>query len=253
MSNRLDGRHALVSGATSDIGLAIVGSLLSAGATVHALGRRLERLDTLQHERLHAHAIDLVDEGAVASLASTGSIDILVLNAAHPSERKPLLTGGVSLVRAVMEVNFFAGVTLLQAVLGGMVDRRWGRIVHISSLAAAIGQAQAPGYCASKAALDALCRNVAIDYSAFGVTANSIEVGPVNTERLQAHGPIKLRRLAFSTAVRRLGNPEEVAHAVSYLVGEHAGFITGESLRVDGGIHLANPMSTMYVKEGSES
>jgi NAD(P)-dependent dehydrogenase (short-subunit alcohol dehydrogenase family) len=152
-----------------------------------------------------------------------------------------------------MEVNFFAGVTLLQTVLPGMVERRWGRVVHISSLAAAIGQAQAPGYCASKAAMDALLRSVSIDYAHSGVTANSIEIGPIDTERLRAHGPMKLRRLAFSAAVRRVGTPEEVAHTVAYLVSEHAAFVTGATLRVDGGISLGNPLSTMYVKEGSEA
>lgn len=282
----LAGRTALVTGATSDLGRALVLELASAGADVHALGRREEKLASLaasssggkpavtgnltalcaasdtvpQHSaKLDAqfgtvtpHSLDLRDEAAVARLLATvGPIDILVLNAAHPPEAAPFLLGGMDKLRPIMEVNFFSPAQFVLALLPGMLERQWGRVIAISSLAAAIGEAHGPSYCASKAAFEGLMRNLAIDYSPGGITFNVIEPGPVMTERLQVWGPAKARRFALASAVRRVAQPEDVAHAVLFLASPRAGHITGEELRVDGGLHLGNAFAAMYVRPGS--
>lgn len=248
----LHGKAALVTGATGHIGTAIAGALAAAGARVHAVGRRADRLALLTArapDRVIPHVAELAEAGSVARLvAATGPIDILVCNAAHPPERRPFLEGGMRVLRAVLEVNFFAAAELCLAVLPGMVGRGWGRLIAISSLAASIGEAHGPSYCASKAALDGLFRNLAIDYSPSGVTINSIESGPVATERLAGWGATKARRLAMAAAVRRVGTPEDIAHAVLFLAAPEGSFITGESLRVDGGLHLGNPLAAMYVR-----
>jgi 3-oxoacyl-[acyl-carrier protein] reductase len=174
-------------------------------------------------------------------------VDVLVLNAAHESERAPFLTGGMDALRPIMELNFFVPARLCLALLPGMRERGWGRVVAVGSLAASVGEAHGPSYCASKAALAGLFRNLAIDYSRDGITFNTVEPGPIATERLSRWGPQKARRLAMASATRAIATPEDVAHAVRFLASPHAGHITGEELRVDGGLHLGNP--PMYVRE----
>ena len=251
----LAGRTALVTGATSDIGLAITRVLADDGCLVHAAGRRIERLDTLakDHPRhIRPIAFDFTDEAALAAaIAQIGPVDVLVMNAAHPPEKAPLLEGGEATLRAVMETNYFAASRLVLAVLPGMLARGFGRVIHISSLAASIGEAFGPAYCASKSAMDSLMRTCAIDYSPQGVTFNAIECGPLETERMAKWGPAKARRMAMATTVRRLGTGDDIAHAVRFLAAPMGGWVTGEMLRVDGGIHLGNPLSAMFVREGS--
>jgi 3-oxoacyl-[acyl-carrier protein] reductase len=256
MSTPLAGKAALVTGATSDVGMAVSLALAEAGAVVHALGRREMRLAELAalapEGRVAPHTLDLNDAEALdALLADVGAIDVLVLNAAHAAERAPLLEGGEPALRAVLETNFFAAARAVLGVLPGMAARGWGRIVHVSSLAASIGEAHGPAYCASKAAMDALLRSIAIDYSPRGVTANAVEAGPLATERLDRWGPAKARRMALAAAVRRLGTPADVAAAVLYLASPAAGFVTGETHRVTGGLHLGNPLAAMYVREST--
>lgn len=250
--SELSGKTALVTGASGDIGQAIALALATAGATVYAAARRLDKLEALSaaHAGIVPLALDLANPGTVEGL---DGIDILVLNAAHAPERAPLLKGGMETLRAIMEVNFFGQAALIERALPGMVERRWGRLIHISSVAASIGEAHGPSYCASKAAMDGLFRNLTIDYSPYGVTVNSIEPGPILTERFTNYwGPIKARRFSLTTAVRRLGTPEDVANAVGFLASPKASYVTGEVLRIDGGIHLGNPMATMYIRQGSE-
>ncbi len=245
MNATLQGKTALVVGATSDIGLAICRALADEGVGIHALGRRADRLATL-HDAA-THQIDLCDGAALAALLATLQADILVLNAAHESEAAPFLEGGMAALRPIMELNFFVPAQICLAQLPGMVARGWGRVVAVGSLAASVGEAHGPSYCASKAALAGLFRNLAIDYSRHGVTFNTVEPGPVATERLARWGPTKARRLALAAAVRQIGQPEDVAHAVAFLASAHSGHITGEELRVDGGLHLGN--TPMYARE----
>ncbi|MBM3271139.1 MAG: SDR family oxidoreductase [Candidatus Sericytochromatia bacterium] len=242
----LAGKVALVIGATSDVGLAISLALAEAGATVHATGRRSERLAAL-HGSATAHVLDLADADGVQTLLTGIQADVLVLNAAHESEAAPFLEGGMSKLRPIMEINFFAAAAVCLRLLPGMVERGWGRVLAVGSLAASLGEAHGPAYCASKAALEGLFRNLAIDYSRHGITFNTVAPGPIATERLARWGPTKARRLAMATANRRVASPEDVAHAVRFLASPAAGHITGEELRLDGGLHLGNP--PMYVRE----
>jgi NAD(P)-dependent dehydrogenase (short-subunit alcohol dehydrogenase family) len=248
----LSGKHAVVTGATSDVGMAIVRALADQGALVHATGRRPERLEELaasHPDRIVPHVLPFSPEADIAGwVAGLGPVDIVVSNAAHPPELATFLDGGMTTLASIMAVNFFAPAALCHACLPGMIERGWGRLIAISSLASSIGEAHGPGYCASKAALDGLFRNLAIDYSPAGVTVNTIEPGALATERLSRHGAVKARRYAMAAAVRRVGLPEDVARTVTFLASPQAGFITGESLRVNGGLHLGNPLAAMYVR-----
>ena len=250
----LAGLRALVTGATGDIGLAIAAALAQAGAEVHAVGRRPDRLALVAQAGATPHAVDLTQDAALQALLSAlGPINIVVLGAADSAEMAPFLANSLDTMREVMETNFFSAARLIHVVLPGMVEREWGRVIAISSLAASIGEAHGPSYCASKAALDGLLRNLAIDYSPAGVTFNTIEPGPVLTERFNRWGATKARRMAMAAAVRRLGTPEDIAAAVCFFASPGAGFVTGESLRVDGGMHLGNPMAAMYIRESSRA
>lgn len=247
MTLPLSDRVALVSGATSDIGAAICAALQTQGARVVGLGRRLERLPA----GVEGLAVDLSDAAALrAALEGVGPVDVFVHNAAHEPEKKPFLEGGPATVRTLMEVNFMSATEVTHAVLPGMVSRGFGRLVFISSLAASLGEAHGPAYCASKAALEGFARSLAIDYTPAGVTTNIVAPGPVVTERLEGFGKTKARRFAMAAAARRLGEPADVAHAVSFLASPAASYITGETLRVDGGLHLGNPLAAMYVRPG---
>ncbi len=246
---------ALVSGGARGIGRAVALALARNGLAV-AIGDRLEAeaaevAGQVAREggQALALAIDVTDAAAVSAgvaqaSAALGEIDVLV-NCAGWDEFRAFLETDERFWRKVIAINYEGSLRTTQAVLGGMMERRWGRIVNISSDAARVGSAEEAVYAGAKAAVIAFTKTVARESARHGVTANVVCPGPTDTDMLRgmAEGAPDAERLvaALTRAVpmRRLGQPEDVAAAVGFLACEDAGYITGQTLSVSGGLTMA--------------
>jgi NAD(P)-dependent dehydrogenase (short-subunit alcohol dehydrogenase family) len=244
----LEGRTALVTGAAHGIGRVTAHVLAEAGARVAVADRDPSVEDTAQRLRDQgaeslAAVFDVAaaDEvrAAVARLAGAlGPIDVLVSNAAIVDHIAPVTRMQVERWERELAVNLGGAFHLVQAVLPGMAERRWGRIVVISSLAARGGLRLQAGYAASKSGLIGLAQTVALEHARDGVTCNAILPGLIETENV-ARMPAEIRASVIArTPAQRLGTMEEVAQLVAFLVSDAAGFINGAEIRIDGGASL---------------
>lgn len=263
MDLKLHGKIALVTGSSSGIGESIARTLAREGAAVVVHGRSAERTNRVAGEIKEqggtAFAVvgDLTDEPGPnnvvrKALQAAGHIDILVNNAGGSSKSQiHWENGSVSDWKDKFELNLFAPVRVLHAVLPHMKNLGWGRIVQISTGLASQPGAMLVDYAAAKAALNNMTVTLARQFAKFGITINTVSPGPVRTpswERLalrlaQEHGwgdDWKVIEKNFVTQVLpnpvgRVGRVEDVAHAVAFLASPLAGFINGANLRIDGG------------------
>jgi len=248
-------RVALVSGGARGIGRAVALALARDGRAV-AVGDLLEdeaagvaREIEAAGGRALAVALDVTDSASVAvgvarATATLGPIDVLV-NCAGWDEFRPFLETDEPFWRRVIAINYEGCLRTTQAVLGGMMERGWGRIVNISSDAARVGSAHEAVYAGAKAGVIAFTKTVARESARRGVTVNAVCPGPTDTALLRGmtqSAPDSERLVAALTRavpMRRLGRPEEVAAAVAFLACEDAGYITGQTLSVSGGLTMA--------------
>jgi 2-hydroxycyclohexanecarboxyl-CoA dehydrogenase len=185
-----------------------------------------------------------VAAGVQAARQAFGEIDVLV-NVAGWDELKPFVDTDEEFWQEVLEVNFKGGLRLTRALLPSMIERRWGRIVNISSDAGRVGSSLESVYAGAKGAIISFTKTVARETARMGVTANIVCPGPTDTEMLrdvaQAHPDADkvLERLARAVPMKRLGKPEDVAHAVRFFASEQASYITGQTLSVSGGLTMA--------------
>lgn len=247
MNTGLAARVVLVTGGGRGIGRAIALAFAAEGARVAVLGRQLAPLEAtcaLIGEGALPVLADLADaaslDAAVTAIeAALGPIDVLVHNAARFSPRRRLGPGLGAEWQASFEANVQGVAHLSARALEGMRKRRWGRVVLVSSLLAAGGGRGYGVYASMKAAQEALVRGIALDYGAYGITANAIAPGFIATEHFEETTPEAMREAhAAAAAVGRLGRPEEVAAAAVFLASEGAAFITGATLPVGGGADL---------------
>lgn len=243
-----EGRVALVSGAAGDIGWAIARAFHAAVATVVATDRDKDGLhermaDLDEAARCVPVVLDLTNEAALQAglepiLERLGRVDILVNNAAHEPARGTLDAIGRDRWDATLAVNLGGAFLLVRHVLPYMRRQRSGVVINIASQ---LGHVSAPGsgaYSASKAALIALTRSIALDHAHEGIRAVSVSPGAVMTGRLRrlfGSDEKAIEALAPKHPLGRLGTPEEIAAAVLFLASDQAGFITGTGLIVDGG------------------
>jgi 3-oxoacyl-[acyl-carrier protein] reductase len=232
---------AVVTGASLGIGEAVARRLLDAGCTVITLQRRPPRI---KHERLLFHAVDFADGAAVqaaaAEIVSRHSVSYLVNNA---GANRPGMLGEATTedLDYAMAVNVRAAMVLVQAFVPAMRAARFGRIVNMSSRAA-IGKTGRTAYSAAKAALIGMTRTWCLELAVDGITVNAIAPGPVATElfdRGHPPGSDKRQRVIDSIPVKRVGTPEDVAHAVMFLLAPESGYVTGQTLFVCGGISVS--------------
>jgi 2-hydroxycyclohexanecarboxyl-CoA dehydrogenase len=242
---RLEGRSALVTGGASGIGEAIVRRLMAEGASV-AIGD----VDADGAERVAADtgadavALDVTDpDSARAAVERTGPLDVLVNNAGM-DEFGFFTNTDPEMWERVLAVNLKGVLACTAAALPGMQSAGYGRIVNIASEAGRVGSKGSAVYSAAKGGVIAFTKTIARENARFGVTANAIAPGPIDTpllgraRELGELGERIIETMKGGTQLRRLGRPEEVAAAVVFLASEEAAYVTGETLGVSGGLGM---------------
>lgn len=239
----LSGKNALVTGSTRGIGRAIAETLSQAGARVAVVGRDLEKAREAATAIGHAaqgFACDVTDTAAVARLVSDveaafGSIDILVNNAGITRDNLVMRLKDEDW-DGVQNANLRGAFASIRAVSRGMMKRRSGRIINVSSIVGIIGNKGQANYAASKAGLIALTKSVAKELGSRNILVNAVAPGFIDTEMTAAMTPEARAALGQQIALERLGNPKDVAAAVAFLASDLASYITGQVLVVDGGM-----------------
>lgn len=239
----LTGKGALVTGATGGIGWAIAEALHRQGAQVAISGTRAERLDELATKlgaRVFVLPCDLRDRAAVAKLAddaekALGQVDILVNNAGITHDNLFMRMKDEEW-DDVIAVNLTSVFVLTRGILRGMMRRRHGRIVNIASISGVLGNPGQGNYAASKAGLVGMTKSLAREVSSRGITANCIAPGFISTPMTDALTPKQVEAIAAAIPAAKFGKPEDVAAAVVFLASDEAGYVTGETVHVNGGM-----------------
>lgn len=241
----LDGKKALITGASGGIGGAIASALYAQGATVALSGTRtgpLEELRDALGERASIHPCNLSDMGAVDALpkdveGALGGLDILVNNAGITRDNLFMRMKDEEW-DAVIAVNLTATFRLCRASLRGMMKRRYGRIVNITSVVGTTGNPGQGNYCAAKAGIVGMSKSLAQEVASRGITVNSVAPGFIATPMTDALTDDQKTRILQTVPLGKLGDPADVASAVSYLASEEAGYMTGQTLHVNGGMAM---------------
>jgi 3-oxoacyl-[acyl-carrier protein] reductase len=239
----LSGKNALVTGSTRGIGRAIAETLAQSGARVAVVGRDLQKAReaaTAIGAGAQGFACDVTDTAAVAKLVSDveaafGSIDILVNNAGITRDNLVMRLKDEDW-DGVQNANLRGAFASIRAVSRGMMKRRSGRIINVSSIVGIIGNKGQANYAASKAGLIALTKSVAKELGSRNILVNAVAPGFIDTEMTAAMTPEARSALGQQIALERLGNPKDVAAAVAFLASDLAAYITGQVLVVDGGM-----------------
>lgn len=241
----LSGKSALITGASGGIGGAIARALHAAGATVVLTGTRKDALDALAKElgdRAHVVQADLSDADAIAALVeaaekAAGQIDILVNNAGLTRDMLSMRLTDEDWTK-VLDVNLGAAFRLSRAVMRGMMQRRWGRIVNITSIVGVTGNAGQANYAASKAGMIGMSKSIAQEVAARGITVNCLAPGFIETAMTDVLKDDLKKKLLEAVPARRLGTPEDIATGVVYLASEEASYVTGQTLHINGGMAM---------------
>ncbi|WP_171204963.1 3-oxoacyl-[acyl-carrier-protein] reductase [Ruegeria sp. HKCCA0235A] len=241
----LTGKNALITGASGGIGGDIARALHGAGAAVGLSGTRVEPLQALADElgeRAHVLPCNLSDPEAVEALPkqaveAMGSVDILVNNAGITRDNLFMRMSDEEW-QSVIDVNMTSTMKLCKGVIRGMMKSRWGRIVNVSSVVAAIGNPGQANYAASKAGIIGFSKALAHEVATRGITVNAVAPGFITTAMTEKLTEEQKKGLLLKVPAGRMGDPEEIAAAVLYLASPEAGYVTGSTLHVNGGMAM---------------
>lgn len=241
----LTGKTALVTGASGGIGADIARALYAAGATVGLSGTRtgpLEELAAELGERAHVLACNLSVAEEVEGLIkraseAMGSVDILVNNAGITRDGLMMRMSDDDW-NSVIDVNLTSTFRLCRAAIRGMMKSRWGRIVNISSVVGATGNPGQVNYAASKAGMVGLSKSLAAEVASRGITVNSVAPGFIETAMTDKLNDAQRAGILGAVPAGRMGKPQEIAAAVLFLASDEAGYVTGSTLHVNGGMAM---------------
>ena len=241
----LTGKTALVTGASGGIGADIARALHKAGATVGLSGTRTGPLEALAAElgsRAHVLPCNLSDPAAVEGLVkqateAMGSVDILVNNAGITKDGLAMRMSDEDW-QSVIDVNLTATFRLCRAAIRGMMKARWGRIVNISSVVGQTGNAGQVNYAASKAGMVGLSKSLAAEVASRGITVNCVAPGFIETAMTDKLNDQQKAGILTAVPAGRMGTASEIAAAVLYLASQEAGYVTGATLHVNGGMSM---------------
>ena len=241
----LTGKTALVTGASGGIGGEIAKALHGAGATVAISGTRTAPLEALAGElgeRVHVLACNLSEPSEVEALpksaaAAMGSVDILVNNAGITRDNLFMRMSDEEW-QSVIDVNLTATFRLCRGVLRGMMKARWGRIVNISSVVGATGNPGQGNYAASKAGMVGMSKSLAYEVASRGITVNCVAPGFITTAMTDKLTDDQKGAILKQVPAGRMGEAGEIAAAVLYLSSAEAGYVTGATLHVNGGMAM---------------
>jgi 3-oxoacyl-[acyl-carrier protein] reductase len=241
----LTGKTALVTGATGGIGGAITRALHAQGATVALSGTRIDALGLLAGElgtRAHVLPADLADKEAVEALvpaaeAAMGKLDILVANAGITRDNLFVQMKDEDW-DAVITVNLTATFRLARAAVRGMMRRRAGRIIAITSVVGATGNPGQSNYTAAKAGMIGMIKSIAQEYAKRGVTANCIAPGFIASAMTDKLNDKQREAILSRVPAGRLGTGADVAAAAAYLASDEAAYVTGQTFHVNGGMAM---------------
>jgi 3-oxoacyl-[acyl-carrier protein] reductase len=238
----LSGKHALVTGSTRGIGRAIAEVLVGCGARVAIVGRDQAKAAEVAAALGNAQgfACDIADATAVARLvqdveAAFGAVDILVNNAGITKDNLMLRMKDEDW-DAVLDTNLRSAFVAIRTVQRGMMKKRWGRIINIASVVGLIGNKGQANYAASKAGLIGLSKSVAKELASRNVLCNVVAPGFIRTDMTDAMAPEAVQALSAQIPLERFGAPADIAAMVAFLASDHAAYVTGQVLTVDGGM-----------------
>jgi 3-oxoacyl-[acyl-carrier protein] reductase len=241
----LSGKTALITGASGGIGGAIARALHHQGAAVLLAGTRQPALEALAAElgeRARIHVADLADPAAPDALvkdaeAALGKLDILVNNAGLTRDGLAVRMKDEDWQK-VLDVDLTAGFRLARAALRGMMRRRFGRIIGITSVVGVVGNPGQANYAAAKAGMIGLSKALAAEVATRGITVNCVAPGFIASPMTDALTPEQKARIGGAIPMGRLGAPEDVAASVVFLASDQAGYITGQTIHVNGGMAM---------------
>lgn len=241
----LEGKAALVTGASGGIGGAIAKSLHGLGAKVGLSGTRVEPLEALAAElgeNAYVLPCNLSDADAVAALPkqaadAMGSVDILVNNAGITRDNIFMRMSDEEWDQ-VIAVNLSSTMRLCRAVMRPMMKARWGRIINITSIVGVTGNPGQVNYAASKAGMIGMTKSMAYEVASRGITANCVAPGFISTAMTDALTDDQQEGILSKIPAGKMGAPEDIAAAVAYLAGDSGAYVTGQTLHVNGGMAM---------------
>jgi 3-oxoacyl-[acyl-carrier protein] reductase len=241
----LDGKAALITGASGGIGGAIARALHAQGATVTLSGTRAEALEQLKASlgaRAHVIAARMDDAADIERLAKEaeavmGKIDILVNNAGITSDNLALRMKDEEWER-VLQINLTGTFRLTRAAMRGMMRRRFGRVVNITSVVGVTGNPGQANYAAAKAGLIGMSKSLAQELASRGITVNCVAPGFIATPMTDVLNDEQKKAILGRVPAGRLGTPEEIAAGVVFLASNEAAYVTGQTLHINGGMAM---------------